>query len=226
MGLMESISPGGKGTRSRCNTPGNSVIGSSHAANGDATLRCPFKVGWHMRPYELLDVFRSMEIAEVLARLGLAKSGSKRERTRRLLSEDSPPVNLLNSFSATALRRACQTLGLSTGRKADMVERLSGLLDSVEQRHGGDTGHLCLSCGGNLSGLAIFCPSCSSAVRNRVQSALPPKLRWSLRRIASWVSDFPPSNRRVALAAVAILAIVIGLTIVLLEVMKELQSIR
>ena len=175
-----------------------------------------------MRPYELIDVFRSTEIAEALVYLGLAKSGSKRERTRRLLTEDSPPVNLLNSFSTTALRRVCQNLGLSTGRKAEMVERLSGLLDSVEQRHRANAGHLCLSCGGNMSGLGILCTSCSSAVRNRVKSAIPPKLRGSLRRIASLVSEFPPSNRGVALAAVAIVAIVLVLTIVLLEVMKEL----
>ena len=75
--------------------------------------------------YDLFNPFTSAHLAEALRSLKLPVGGSKPERIQRLIRQDTPPRELLNLFSAEALRRSCAVLGVPVGRKAEMVERLA-----------------------------------------------------------------------------------------------------
>jgi hypothetical protein len=75
---------------------------------------------------EVLDLFTTEEIADALFQLHLPTSGNKDERISRLLEANLLPEKLLHTFTSEALREACASVGLPTGRKTDMVAALLG----------------------------------------------------------------------------------------------------
>jgi hypothetical protein len=75
---------------------------------------------------DILDLFTSEDIADILYSLRLPDSGNKADRISRLLKIGTLPEEMLHQFNAEALRGACGVLGVPTGRKADMVAALLG----------------------------------------------------------------------------------------------------
>ncbi len=79
---------------------------------------------------ELLGEFSVQELGCALYQASLPQSGPKAERIERLaafsIRANLSGEQLLDLFTAEALRIVCGNLGLQTGRKADMVRALAG----------------------------------------------------------------------------------------------------
>lgn len=86
-----------------------------------------------MNLQELFNAFTSQDIADALSYLGQTTAGSKAERIQRLITQGSPLIEILDAFKADTLRSTCVNLGIPTGRKSEMIERLSELLDKTYQ---------------------------------------------------------------------------------------------
>lgn len=74
----------------------------------------------------ILDLFTSQDLAEALFQASAATAGAKDERIARLLELPVAPEELLDLFTAEALRGACARLNLRSGRKAEMIAALLG----------------------------------------------------------------------------------------------------
>jgi hypothetical protein len=78
----------------------------------------------------LLSIFTGQELADALYRAYLPQTGTKDEKITRLIAEEKEPRQLLDLFSAEALRSTCGVVGVQAGAKADMIGRLVVLLES------------------------------------------------------------------------------------------------
>ncbi len=78
-----------------------------------------------------LDIFTGQELADALCRhrAYLSQTGTKDEKITRLIAEEKEPRQLLDLFSAEALRSTCGVVGVQAGAKADMIGRLVVLLE-------------------------------------------------------------------------------------------------
>src|SRR5438105_3268678 len=73
---------------------------------------------------ELLDRFSVKELLEALFQANLPQAGTKNEKIKRLCSLEKPPHELLDLFTAEALRIVCDSMEVQPGRKSEMITRL------------------------------------------------------------------------------------------------------
>ncbi|MEX1214492.1 BREX system ATP-binding domain-containing protein [Saccharospirillum sp.] len=89
--------------------------------------------------HDLLSNFSGNQLYEILASLGLARSGSKSDRVDRLIGSRYSEHTLFNQLRRKDIVRACRKLGLAvTGLKNELIERLCSepaaqLTETVEE---------------------------------------------------------------------------------------------
>lgn len=82
----------------------------------------------------LLDSFPTIELAEALFQASLPQGGTKVERIERLSTQvGKSPQDLLDLFRAEALKEACGSFGIRSGRKDEMITALVALLQEGSQ---------------------------------------------------------------------------------------------
>ena len=83
---------------------------------------------------DLLGMFEAQDLVGALRQLNEPSDGSKETLVERLLEIDErletirPDESVLEAFDARALKRVCQSIGLGSGDKAQMVKALEGVL--------------------------------------------------------------------------------------------------
>ena len=88
---------------------------------------------------QLLDYFITEELADALYRGNLPITGTKAEKIFRLCGLQTP-YQILEFFSAEALRIVCNQVNVQPGRKNEMIEKLLNITDgeiktTAEQEH-------------------------------------------------------------------------------------------
>ena len=83
---------------------------------------------------DLLDIFEAQDLVGALRQLNEPSDGSRETLVERLLAIDErleiirPDESVLEAFDACALKRVCQSIGLGSRDKAQMVKALEGVL--------------------------------------------------------------------------------------------------
>lgn len=104
------------------NSPADSVEAQSVAMAGDGERQLADEDF-----AELLSKLSGNQLYEMLASLGLSRSGSKAERSKRLIASNHSDITIMSQLRRRDLALLCQRLGLPTsGLKNELVERITG----------------------------------------------------------------------------------------------------
>ncbi len=80
---------------------------------------------------KLLEYFSVQELSDALFQANLPQTGTKTQKIERLCSQiQKPLLDLLELFTAEALRIVCDTVGIRSSRKDDMISGLLSLLEN------------------------------------------------------------------------------------------------